>query len=128
MEYKYLIIYSGQDGTDVCERAKSIFDCWWTPLGNGSDGIIIVKSDVSKNCADIRDELSKDKVCAITVMKIVTDGNVAVCGKFGNDKTWSWLKNYCDSQLDELLETERNKTLNSITSDSEINIKNGIGL
>jgi len=61
-------------------------------------------------------------------MKIVTDGNVAVCGKFGNDKTWSWVKNYCDSQLDELLETERNKTLNSITSDSEINIKNGIGL
>lgn len=130
MKNKYLVIFNSADWESISERVKEIADGWWYSI-SGSESIMLITTIEPMECSEIRDKIKEDSTASITVIGLYTTGAAATCGIYAKEKTWNWIKNFCDSDGEAIKKkaiSDENKNRFSLDN-AELNSKdNGIGL
>lgn len=130
MKNKYLVIFNSADWESISERVKEIADGWWYSI-SGSESIMLITTIEPMECSEIRDKIKEDSTASITVIGLYTTGAAAACGIYAKEKTWNWIKNFCDSDGEAIKKkaiSDENKNRFSLDN-AELNSKdNGIGL
>lgn len=104
MKYnKYIIVCSNVSNYDTDTLANiiknEIAEKWFTPVSNTWIIGIPIGNGFS-SAADIRNKITSRVSCSVFVMQIKTVKNAAANGEFAKEKTWNWIKEFDNDDLE----------------------------
>lgn len=105
MKYnKYIIVCSNVSNYDTDTLANiiknEIAEKWFTPISN-TWVIGIPIGNGLYSAADIRNKITSRVSCSVFVMQIKTVKNAAANGEFAKERTWNWIKEFDDNDLED---------------------------
>jgi len=104
MKYnKYIIVCSNVSNYDIDTLSSiiknEISEKWFTPNTNIWLIGIPANNNIS-SAADIRNKITSRVSCSVFVMQIKTVKNAAANGEFAKEKTWNWIKEFDNDDLE----------------------------